>query len=446
MFDSIYKNMISIKTNFNLRDRKAVSTKVHLICRWANQKLTFPTDINIEVDSWEFTKQRPKTKYPQYLETKTRLDNIENIAINSFRTLINDAADNYLPNIDELRSVLNQKINGTILQVKQKNLDFFDFVESLIKERKESINPKTSKPYSINQVKYYKVTLDKIREFVGTKRIRNFNYENINLEFHRDFTKFLRQQNYSTNYIGNHIKILKLFLNESRERGFHNFTEHTKKGFTKPSEVTDKIYLTIEELDQIEKTDLSNNKRLDNVRDLLIVGAWTGLRFGDFTNISQKDIYLDTDDGDYIEIKTSKTGRIVVIPILPMVRRIIEKYSGKTPNSLPRPISNQRFNEYVKEVGELAGIDEPISLSITKGGLMVTQNIPKYNAMSSHCCRRSFATNAYQMGVPTLTIREITGHDSESAFLLYIRATPKEHANKMREIMMKRFESKLKIA
>lgn len=436
--------------NFYLKDKNnSNETPIYLFVRYLLggklKTLKYSTGEKIAPPRWNFETQRPRKFVLGGLELKTRLEDLENRAKEIFRKYVNDN-DGNLPDVEVLKNLINNEVRAIISNPKETKLNFFQFVESFIEERKDSINPKTSKPYSKHQVKYYKVTLDKIKEYAKNKRIRNFDYENINLEFHRDFTKFLRQQNYSTNYIGNHIKIIKLFLNESRERGFHNSTEHTKKNFTKPSEITDKIYLTVEELEQIEKTDLSKDKRLDNVRDLLIVGAWTGLRFNDFTNISRKDIHLDTEEGDYIEIKTSKTGRTVVIPILPMVRRVIDKYHGKTANSLPRPISNQRFNDYVKEVGKVSGIDDPISLSITKGGLSVTQMMPKYEAMSSHCCRRSFATNAYQMGVPTLTIREITGHNSEGAFLRYIRATPKEHANKMREIMMQRFENKLKIA
>lgn len=235
-------------------------------------------------------------------------------------------------------------------------------------------------------------------------------------------------------------------MSSARERGLHNNTDYAKKRFQKPSEVTDQIYLNVEELEQLETLDLSNNKKLENVRDLLIVGAWTGLRFSDFNNISANDIKLNSPDGDNFEIRTKKTDKDVVIPIFPQVRRIIERYKNKTANSLPKPISNQKFNEYIKEVGRLAEIDEPVSLSITKGGNRITKTTPKYEVMTSHVCRRSFSTNAFKMGVPMIDIMEITGHDTESAFMTYIRATPKEHANRVRKIMMGKMTAKMKIA
>jgi integrase len=348
--------------------------------------------------------------------------------------------------VEELKEILLKEFKNITPTPSRNQLDFFNFVDSFIIERKDGINPSTGKKFSDSLTKHYSVTLNKIKEFIKIKKIKKFGFDSVTLDFYFDFMEFLKKQNYSANYIGCQIKVLKTFMSSARERGLHNNTDYTKKRFQKPSEVTDQIYLSVEELEQLETIDLSNNKKLENVRDLLILGAWTGLRFSDFNNISADDIKLNSPDGDILIIRTQKTGKTVVIPIFPQVRRIIERYKNKTSNSLPRPISNQKFNEYIKEVGQLAEIDEPVSLSITKGGVRIAKTTPKYEVMTSHVCRRSFATNAYKMGVPSITIREITGHDTESAFLRYIRATPKEHANKLRDIMMGQMTAKMKIA
>ena len=92
------------------------------------------------------------------------------------------------------------------------------------------------------------------------------------------------------------------------------------------------------------------------------------------------------------------------------------------------------MNEYLKEIGELAGIDETITLEFTKGGQKVLKNVPKHSLLSSHTARRSFSTNMYLDNFPSISIMAITGHTTESSFIKYIRVTPKEHAEKLREL------------
>lgn len=116
---------------------------------------------------------------------------------------------------------------------------------------------------------------------------------------------------------------------------------------------------------------------------------------------------------EYFKIVQQKTGAKVTIPVLAPVRAILEKYGY----NLPRPIANQKFNEYVKEVAKLAGLKE-------------------WQRVTAHTARRSFATNLYKRDFPTLMIMRITGHQTEKAFLTYIKVTEDENA----ERMIKKFE------
>lgn len=436
--------------NFYLKEPKTTGeTPIYLFIRYTIgsklQTVKISIGEKIEPKYWNLDTKTPRKTLDGYLELKTRLDDYKTRANEYFRRLQNDN-EGKPPRVEELKEILLKEFRNITPTPSKNQLNFFNFVDAFIVERKDGINPSTGKKFSDSLTKHYSVTLNKIKEFIKIKKIKKFDFDSVTIDFYFDFMEFLKLQNYSANYIGCQIKVLKTFMSFARERGLHNNTDYTKKRFQKPSEVTDQIYLSVEELEQLETLDLSKSRKLENVRDLLILGAWTGLRFSDFSDISANDIKLNSPDGDILEIRTQKTGRTVVIPIFPQVRRIIERYKDKTANSLPRPISNQRFNEYIKEVGELAEIDEPVSLSMTKGGVRIAKTTPKYEAITSHVCRRSFATNAYKMGVPSITIREITGHDSESAFLRYIRATPKEHANKLRDIMMGQMTAHMKIA
>ena len=118
---------------------------------------------------------------------------------------------------------------------------------------------------------------------------------------------------------------------------------------------------------------------------------------------------------------------MVVIPIHSFVREIINKYGGE----LPPAISNQKMNQYLKEIVELAGIDTTNKIAITKGGITVTELFKKFELVTTHTARRSFATNAYLSDVPTISIMKITGHTTEISFMRYIRISQQDNANKL---------------
>ena len=172
---------------------------------------------------------------------------------------------------------------------------------------------------------------------------------------------------------------------------------------------------------------------LDKVRDLFLVGCWTGLRYSDWNKVYPKN--------GFITLNQQKTGRPVVIPVHSTVEKILNKYEG----DLPKPITNQKFNEYLKQVAKLADFKEAVTKQITRGGKVETEIKPKWKLVTTHTARRSFATNMYKAGIPSITIMAVTGHRTETAFLKYIKVTPQEHAEKMREIWLKAGEH-LKVA
>lgn len=209
-------------------------------------------------------------------------------------------------------------------------------------------------------------------------------------------------------------------MNEAYERDLHTNLDFKKKRFSKPKEETNSVYLNNDELLKIYNCDFSKRKKLDRVRDIFLIGCYTGLRFSDLSQLKSDNI---SEDGT-ITVKTQKTGKTVVIPIHTIVRTILAKYN----NELPKMLSNQKFNDYIKEVAKAADIDESIFLQTTKGGLSYTETVPKYSLVTSHTARRSFATNAFLAGVPTISIMKITGHKTESAFMKYIKISDKENA------------------
>ena len=170
--------------------------------------------------------------------------------------------------------------------------------------------------------------------------------------------------------------------------------------------------------------DFSKSLRLDNVRDLFIIGLRTGLRVSDFLQLKNIDI-----NKGFIEIETTKTKETVIIPLHNQVKEIIKKSSNK----LPRTISDQNFNLYIKEICKDVGITETVKGAIVnpETNRKEVGHYEKYKLVSSHTCRRSFASNLYG-NLPNMVIMSITGHKTETSFLKYIKITKKENAETLK--------------
>ena len=154
------------------------------------------------------------------------------------------------------------------------------------------------------------------------------------------------------------------------------------------------------------------------------------MRFSDYSNIKPQNL---TPAGD-LQIRVAKTDEIITIPILPIVKEILFKYGGK----LPPPISNQKTNEYLKEIArKIPCFQTNVDKSITKAGRRITLTKEKWELISTHTARRSFATNYYLREFPTLTIMAITGHRTEKSFRKYIKIGQHEQVTLFKSIANK---------
>lgn len=192
-------------------------------------------------------------------------------------------------------------------------------------------------------------------------------------------------------------------------------------------EEVDSIYLTVEELDAMRALDLSKKIGLEKVRDLFIIGCYTGLRFSDLKAI-QKENIITSQGVKILKIKTQKTTKLVEVPINPIVEEILAKYGGVP----PKVISNQRTNDHLKIIGKSSGINQEYPLTTFREGKQRhVEHKLKYELITTHTARRSFATNSYKAGVSTIDIMRITGHRTEEQFMKYLRLSNEEHALKM---------------
>lgn len=238
-------------------------------------------------------------------------------------------------------------------------------------------------------------------------------FDNINIQFYEKFRDYcFEERNTLNNYFGKLITIIKTFMNWSFDRGYHQNLEYKK--FKRTEDNIEIIYLTMEELMALYNYDF-NTKRLEHVRDTYCFGCFTGLRFSDLFRLQPANIF-----SDHIRLNIVKTKSIDhTIPLNNFAKQILEKYKSTVFEPFPK-ISGQKFNVYIKECCQIAGIDTPMNITRFIGQKRVDKILPKHQLITSHTARKTFVTNSLVLGMKEMVVRNITGHKDEASFKRYV--------------------------
>ncbi len=303
---------------------------------------------------------------------------------------------------------------------------FVPFVQRHIEQSRTRVNPNSGKLISPRTIQKYETTLTRLKEFQDHERIV-LKIWDIDLSFHRAFLSFLKTEgNYGGTTISKYLDQIKSFCREAKTIGLKVSPEFEHRSFTARRDKPIDVHLNEKEIGLIFKANFSENMRLKNVRQLMLIGLWTGLRISDLKRIHD---YSFTENRIQI-VDSYKTGGYINIPIHSHIKAVIDENNGE----LPRVISDAKFNLYVKEICKEVGIDQ-----VVMGSKMNPETnrkekgyFPKYELISSHTCRRSFATNLYGK-LPNQTIMAITNHKSEQQFIKYIKTTQDEHVAKLQK-------------
>lgn len=273
---------------------------------------------------------------------------------------------------------------------------------------------------------------------------RKIYFDDVNMQLYNTLKKYFETQKYSVNTIGENFKCIKVWMDDALEAGLHDNRGYKNKDFRVISEESDSIYLTMDELirlndlkidydlildyfPKIIKNKLNIERRiisLTDTRDRFLIGAFTALRFQDFSTL----VNLKEDSG-VISVRNLKTSTRTTIPTHYIIKEIIARRNGV----LPPFITNQKMNAALKKLGRIAGINEIVEISITKGGRRQTERMPKYELITTHTARRSACTNMYLSGIPTRVIMSFSGHKTEKSFLKYIKVKQFEDALRMKD-------------
>ncbi|WP_295667957.1 site-specific integrase, partial [uncultured Mucilaginibacter sp.] len=293
------------EVNFYLRETTPNKvTAVMMFFSFRNNRFKIGTVDKINTKFWDSENQRAKqTKaFPTYPEFNTGLQNKTNIALDVYRSYLNDN-EQQQPTPDHLKELIKAKLladkNKGQEQPEIITYNLLSFVELFIKECEtgKRLSDKGT-PIQPNTIKIYNTLKNNLEAFKKEKRY-NLSFENIDLAFFEDYKDYMTfEKKYATNTLSKHIRVLKSIMNDAVERELTK-TAFTGKRYKAKTEQTETVYLDKSELKKLYELDLSKETRLERVRDLFLVGCWTGLRFSDFNDISPKNI-----KGDFIEIKT----------------------------------------------------------------------------------------------------------------------------------------------
>ncbi|WP_419495164.1 phage integrase SAM-like domain-containing protein [Chryseobacterium bernardetii] len=311
------------------------------------------------------------------------------------------------------------------------------FIDDYISLKKDIVSESTIKKANVVKqlIKRY---CDDVR--ARKKTFKHLKFSDLDNSFRVDFEKYCLRENYKTSTTYRNLKFLKMICRvaESLDIEVHKHTFLWTFDIEKASRnVPKSIYLTFDELDKIERT-IMPNEHLDNAKDWLLIACYTGQRVSDYLRFNSSMIIHDDENQAYIEFNQIKTGTKMQIPVLQKVQNILLKREG----DFPRKISDVNLNLYIKDVCELAGIDEVLyngkvmtierqdKSKITR---KVFGNYPKFQLVTSHIGRKSFATNFYEK-IPITYLLNFTGHKTERQLLAYISKTDVEKAKSTAKI------------
>ena len=331
------------------------------------------------------------------------------------------------------RKKIDDLIDGERKEQEKAETKPLQFFQSYVDNMHKRVDPHTRRFISDRTVIHHKTVLNRFKSFFEDNNIKD-DFSVFTREFQDVFINWAyTSKNYRSNTIPASFSVLKVWLNEAARQGLIKTDEY--KLYQSKSEDVDNIYLSEDEISRLYALDIPALKskglidaksRIEETRDLFVIGCWTGLRQSDLNHLDKAlfDIEAET-----ITIVTEKTSEKVTIPMHTYIKELYIKYEGK----FPPMCHKSRFIEHLKELGKLAEINDEVIVKENRGGKVTSTKHKKFELIKSHTARRSFATNLYLKGAPTISIMKLTGHTTEANFMKYIKVTRQENAELMRK-------------
>ncbi len=371
------------------------------------KRMKIKSNIKVLPEQWDFKKSRYKSTTKGSLELNNEIDNISNRVIKAYIKLRDEKE---ISDEKEIRNMVHLLLHDYVTlsknSVDRARNDFLTQKQELLTE---------------GTLKEYK-TIFKSLDDLQIAENRKLTFGSFNQAFFDRYEKFLiskknpykPERGLLNDTIAKYCATLKSFLQWCYENNYHNNASAFSKIKTqiKRKSKNEIVALTEEEVFKILHADLKQNSKLEKVRDLFCFGCFTGQRFSDIMRFNTDD--FSGIKWNFVSMKTKKRVLVPFAGFIANAKPILEKYNYNLPE-----ISNQKFNEYLKEIGELAKIDSPVRIIRFSGVNEVEIRKPKHEFMSSHMARRTFVTIMLEKGVPITMVQKITQHSDLRTLLKY---------------------------
>lgn len=392
------------------------NSALRLYIRWNSNTVRYSPGISVAMDYWDQEAQCLK-KHKNYPEAESI-----NMKLLKLMTKIRKKFEDLEESLDRLpvKAEVNAMLKEFLHQTTTKSGAFKSYWENRMYRMMAELQADGKKVNRNSVVSSYRQTLQVMIGAIGSD-LQSIGFDDVNDTFYIKILQHCTQTlNHSPNNIGKHIKNIKAVMANAEFDGLHNNRAYKK--FKMPTEEVHDVYLTRDEIERIFNLELNGElQRLASSRDFFVIACSTGLRFGDWSQLFSLNL-----EGDTVRIIPEKTKSPIVIPLSKRVKEILSHYPEP-----PKVKENQPLNRDLKEIAKLAGICDLVSFHTTRGGKRTEVSYEKWEMVSTHTARRSFATNLYLQGAPVLEIMKITGHKTETQFLKYIKITKNDAAKKL---------------
>ena len=422
---------INIKRNiiFTLESRKkdgvliVENVPIRMRVNFASKRIEFTTGYRIDAAKWDTDKQRVRNGCTNKL--KQSASEI-NASLLGYYTEVQEIfkkfeVEEIMPTPEQIKEAFNA-LHKPIEEVKQRKSTpnaFYKAFDEFVRDCGRQ-NDWTDSTYE-----KFAAVKNHLMNFRDGLTFDFFDEKGLN-----DYVTYLRDVREMRNStIGKQLSFLKWFLRWAFKKGVHQNNAYDSYKPKLKSTQKKIIFLTWEELNKLREFEIPAAKQaLDRVRDVFLFQCFTGLRYSDVFNLRRSDI-----KGDHIEVTTVKTSDSLIIELNNHSKAILDKYKDvafEDDKVLPI-ITNQKMNDYLKELAELAGIDEPVRQTYYRGNERIAEVTPKYALLGTHAGRRTFICNALALGIPPQVVMKWTGHSDYKAMKPYIDIADDIKANAM---------------
>ncbi len=419
-----------VQAKFNLREPKSNKpTNIYLVCRIDRKQIRLSTGVKVYPEHWNVKKQEA------YIGCRlSELDNLNNTIVN---TKIIEIKNRFLqykrylcdnPNeIGNSVKILKKFIYKDTMEKEKQNINAVHWLRNTL-ALDRTIKDSTRADY-VKQIKFFEAFLNEVGKYP-------ISFSDINLPLIKDYESYLfnkevgKGKTTKTTTVGNKVEKIICILKRAEQQGMIDIHESKLDKYKKPQSRQgdeNEIYLTEDEIDKIYALRLTG--REEEVRDLFVLQCWIGQRFSDTQAINEGIIKeAPNGKGKVIEIVQEKKTHRVSIPLLPVAIDILNKYKNGFPI-----YTNQTALNYLKNIGEKAGITRLHNVTEDRGGEVVTTQVKACELIGTHTARRSFICNMLKHGYDSHIIMKITGHNDAKSFKKYVRLTSEDAALLMLE-------------